>query len=141
MKMRNKDLEEVFEIVTISHINSGTPNGNGDYPVEYISLEGIDEEGDIYEFLYKSLKELNTIWEDYPPAEPLIKDEKVRKAVRAWADYNKVKIVRYVVDNYRNSRLYNTGKSLVIDFAIELQGINEGDDYTIAELCGEEEEC
>ena len=41
-------------------------------------------------FSYKSLAELNADWEDYAPTEPLIKDEKIRKAVRAWAEACKI---------------------------------------------------
>lgn len=44
---------------------------------------------------YYSLAELNEEWEDYKPTEPLIKDEKVRKAVRAWAEANNIKAVYY----------------------------------------------
>ena len=36
-------------------------------------------------FIY-NLAELNDKWEDYKPVEPLIKDEKIRKAVRTWAE-------------------------------------------------------
>lgn len=41
-----------------------------------------------YEPNVNSLAELNEEWEDYKPAEPLIEDEKNRKAVRAWAEAN-----------------------------------------------------
>ena len=34
------------------------------------------------------VKEFNEDWEDVEPKEPLIKDEKFRKAVRAWAEAN-----------------------------------------------------
>ena len=45
-----------------------------------------------YEFP-NSLAELNEEWEDYKPKEPLIKDEKVRKAVRAWAEANDIRYI------------------------------------------------
>lgn len=34
---------------------------------------------------YNSLSELNEEWEDYPK-EPLIKDEKIRKVIKEWAE-------------------------------------------------------
>src|SRR5574344_988909 len=47
---------------------------------------------------YQSLAELNADWEDYTPTEPLIKDKKIRKAVRAWADANDITEIN-VADN------------------------------------------
>lgn len=43
-----------------------------------------------YEPNVNSLAELNEEWEDYEPKEPLIKDQKIRKAVRAWAEANDI---------------------------------------------------
>ena len=91
---------------------------------------------------YNSLAKLNEEWEDYKPAEPLIKDEKVRKTIRAWAEVNSVEEVLYTE---------RTDKSLFVltdmvgdDTSIMLVGwvptLKDGADYTIAELCGEEEE-
>ena len=71
MKLHNKDFDEIFEVITFGYINSEVPNGNGDYPVEFVTLEVVDEEGDLYEFHYKSLKDLNVIWEDCTQKEPL----------------------------------------------------------------------
>lgn len=95
MKLRNKEIDEIFEVITFGYINSNVPNGNGDYPVEFIVLEVVDEEGDLYEYQYKSLKDLNAIWEDCTQKEPLIKDEKIRKAVRAWAEACRLKYATY----------------------------------------------
>ena len=39
-------------------------------------------------YSYNSLAELNENWEVYNPIEPLIKDEKARKAVRSWYGIN-----------------------------------------------------
>ena len=85
-------------------------------------------------FSYKTLDELNEDWEDYE--EPLIKDEKVRKAVRAWAEaWNKNKLykdadnVLSTVDNF----VIQFGQTAFID-------LEEKKSYTIAELCGEKEE-
>lgn len=71
--------------------------------------------------------------------EPLIKDEKVRKAVRAWAEENKIgsqDIIRFDAIEHRLSW---------ISTAIELNEFKalsdlEKEDYTIDELCGEEGE-
>lgn len=78
-------------------------------------------------------------YEEYaPPKEPLIKDEKIRKAIRAWAEVVPSAKVRY--DNYIG-RIY-THSDCIMSYSIsfparlELDGIT---DYTIAELCGEEE--
>lgn len=80
-----------------------------------------------------SLKELNEDFEDYMPAEPLIKDKKIRKAVRAWAEATGTKSVNYW------GHLESCQNDASIDFQNGL-GLESGDDYTIAELCGEEEE-
>lgn len=82
---------------------------------------------------YYSLAELNDEWEDYKPAKPLIKDEKIRKAVRAWAKACDVEKCHYDGDGDFATRWHG----------IKLDGsqieLNEGH-YSIAELCGEEEE-
>lgn len=92
--------------------------------------------------VYYSLAELNDEWEDYEPKEPLIKDEKIRKAVRFWAEANNIDSkhyhntsVRYIADMH---------KLVWIKVAIEfndyeaLADLDDKEYYTIAELCGEE---
>ena len=97
---------------------------------------------------YSSLAELNEDWEDYQPAEPLIKDKKIRKAVRAWAEANRIKEDSYK-DSYEDRMLeFDRGEHRLkwIETSIEfneaecLEGLEDGEKYTIAELCGEEEE-
>ena len=83
---------------------------------------------------YDSLAELNEEWEDYKPAEPLIKDEKVRKAVRAWADANGIERVWH-----EYSSCWLRGNGLKIELENEVVDLEQRN-YTIAELCGEEEE-
>lgn len=69
------------------------------------------------------------------PKEPLIKDEKIRNIIRAWADENdSMRVVYYspkneLADSYGNS----------ISFNLIFRELNHGAEYTIAELCGEEE--
>ena len=76
------------------------------------------------------------------PAEPLIKDEKVRKAVRAWAEVvgkEETFVVSYNAE-YHDCCIYTGGLSntAMIDLGTDLN-VSEGS-YTIAELCGEEGE-
>lgn len=88
---------------------------------------------------YHSLAELNEEWEDYKPAEPLIKDEKIRKAVRAWAEANgeEDNIVFTRSCEYSDYMFYtNGGGDICFEQAIDLTTGS----YTIDELCGEEEE-
>ena len=86
--------------------------------------------------VYNSLAELNEDWEDYTPQEPLIKDEKIRKAVRAWADAGDIKEVGVVISREETTFCDD---NTVITFYGELSGLIDGADYTITELCGEEE--
>ena len=49
---------------------------------------------------YKTLSDFLEEWEegeDYEPKEPLIKDEKIRKAVRAWAEACGAKQIKYSI--------------------------------------------
>lgn len=84
---------------------------------------------------YYSLAELNEKWEDYEPADPLIKDKEIREIIRAWADVNDAGRLKYNSDEnslddiYRNEITFNMGL-----------GLEDGKEYTIAELCGEEED-
>ena len=74
---------------------------------------------------------------DYKPAEPLIKDERIRKAVRAWAEANNAERVA-IQNGYCLST--EDDEDVEIVFATPVfEGIDDDDFYTIAELCGEEE--
>lgn len=111
---------------------------------------------------YFTLAELNKEWEDYEPAESLIKNEKIRKAIRAWLSIQEQPIKSVSVmcvkdhDGFFCYHLYGyidearivDGKAVVnknltsIDFEFRSkEGVkyDERRDYTIAELCGEEE--
>ena len=68
MKLRNKKTGEIKEWQRVGAIDYGELNE------VYDSAE------------YNSLAELNDEWEDI--REPLIKDEKIRKFLRAWAEMN-----------------------------------------------------
>lgn len=91
---------------------------------------------------YDTLAELNEDWEDYRPAEPLIKDEKIRKAVRAWAEANGIDESRYRSVKFDHSEHRLKWIRTIIEFdSIEgLENLDDGREYTISELCGEEDE-
>ena len=91
--------------------------------------------------VYYSLAELNQEWEDYKPAEPLIKDEKIRKAVRAWAEANEIsqaQFDRYISGFSASDDEHNILSMISFDGFVFM--FVDGEYYTIAELCGDEEE-
>lgn len=91
-----------------------------------------------------SLAELNEEWEDYAPKEPLIKDDKIRKAVRAWAKANNINFNYYdetdVKFNSQEHEFTWIDTSIQFNEITGLENLKHGKRYTIAELCGEEEE-
>ena len=119
MKLRNKETGEIWDIGKIL---------TNDYP-SYDTLESINED-----------------FEDYEPKVPLIKDEKVRKAVRAWAEALDLRWFRRCSStNFYTSRLsgHNAeGVCYTMELApSDLYGEKiTKDSHTLAELCGEEEE-
>ena len=128
MRLRNKKTGEVFESFRSEPIDLYF------YSNEHEGKDMIDRK------TYQSLAELNEEWEDYIPAEPLIKDEKVRKAVRAWAEANGVGTVLYKEDNYRfYADDTEIGSMIESENIPEYIGLRHEHRYTIAELCGEGE--
>ena len=97
-------------------------------------------------YCYKSITEFNEEWEDYRPTEPLIKDPKIRKVVRVWAEANSVgKII--VFDYINDSPFVSAGEVKFAEFGGRLNIGFRTDEkfdtdkiYTIEELCGEEKE-
>lgn len=89
---------------------------------------------------YESIEEFISEWEDYKPKEPLIKDEKIRKAVRAWAEACGAKQIKYsIAPNQYYDADMGTGFSIkFLAKPVEVY-LEDGKIYTIAELCGEEE--
>lgn len=97
---------------------------------------------------YYSLAKLYEDWEDYKLSEPLIKDPKVRKAVRAWGEANNLmnnnlQIVPLKPSDgaYNDSGILCNGSALMSITLIH--GIGRGlrdsrKSYTITELCGED---
>lgn len=95
--------------------------------------------------IYYSLAELNEEWEDAEDINvPLIKNEKVRKVVRAWAEVNATPEVQYdrygdcICSPYGSDRT-GTTVSISFDDIYALKELKHLQMYTIAELCGEEE--
>lgn len=73
--------------------------------------------------------------------EPLIKDEKIRNAVRAWAEANDV--LEVFIDRIGDGtyiELYDEDDGRRRISALRPAGLKTGEAYTIAELCGEDEE-
>lgn len=125
MKLRNKNTGEIID--------------GGDYLNVY---DDLGHQGKSWH--YNSLAELNEDWEDYTPKEPLIKDEKVRKAIRAWAEANNFSVFRVNNQHFNYVKIhgvkdrYGTNGSN-IEFTGTIAGA-EKRTYEITELCGEEEE-
>lgn len=95
---------------------------------------------------YNSLTELNEEWEDYEPVEPHIKDEKVRKFVRDWSEtFGVTKVyVAGIGDGKEYIELYAQDNGVTdgrIRISIPTQdGVWIGEEYSVDELYGEEEE-
>lgn len=73
------------------------------------------------------------------PKQPLIEDQKARKAVRAWAEAIYEDTIRFD----RVSQGFSFGNGIVfssINFDGFVFDLVDGKKYTIAELCGEDEE-
>lgn len=127
MKLRNKktgDVIECEEVIITKRVEDAFTNP---YTKAYRA--------------FSSIAELNAEWEDYQPTDPLIKDEKIRKAVRAWAE---VCDLSYVTYKQASNEFYDpdTRGAFAIRFRlipVEVY-LEDGECYTIAELCGEEEE-
>lgn len=121
MKLKNKKTGKITEI-------------------EEINLVVMNDERDCYESFaeYHSLAELNEEWEDYVPAEPLIKYEKIRKAVRAWAEALDENTI--IFDKFSQGFSFGDGNVFsAINFDGYVFDLLDGKKYTIDELCGEEE--
>ena len=129
MKLRNKKTGYICDFL-------GTYSAT---PYFGISVDYHNGEPKCYE--YKSLAELNDEWEDCEPQEPLIKDEKIRKAVRAWAEAFNVDVVYLapIGDGSKFVELFNEESEGFERIAIPSENIQQEKYYTIAELCGEEE--
>lgn len=138
MKLRNKETGEVFDALIREK------GGGGSYSLIVCDVKAYEHSKstlDATHFVldeYDSLAKLNEEWEDYVPTEPLIKDEKIRKAVRAWAEAQGLTEVYCTSNGYE---IYGGDDDLGIQFEGEpFSFADRNRTYTIDELCGEEEE-
>ena len=125
MKLRNKKTGEIVEreeLILIKHIK-----GDGGW-----------QDGS-----YHSLAELNEEWEDVRPTKPLIKEEKLRKLIQAWAEEFSVTKVYVCGIGTEYIELYAQDNGVTdgrIRISLKNQdGIQIGEEYTTEELCGEED--
>lgn len=131
MKLRNKKTGEIRNAVDI------------DMYTDSVYLHVTDSEFNNKTIKYYSLAELLDEWEDYEPKEPLIKDEKIRKAVRAWAEANEREYLLVIKSGGRLEISDGSPHLIYISFHVDNDTLKIIDDrtyYPIAELCGEEEE-
>lgn len=122
MKLKNRKTGEIVELKLIQ-VND-----------KYLE----DHEVDLLNGEKLTLKSLADSFDDVK--DPLIKDEKIRKAVRAWADANEIETVDY--DNYwvAFGRDDKTISFKDYDKCLGFYGLDDNATYTIDELCGEKEE-
>lgn len=120
MKLRNKKTGEIEDGYGVIRICDGVTN-----------------------ICYTSLVELNAEWEDYTPQEPIIKDEKIRKAVRAFAGLQDSKTISFEKTYSDISVIARADNGYAMMWLCDksgLENIEYRKNYTITELCGEEEE-
>lgn len=125
MKVRNRAIGSVCELVA---------HGAG----KYITELAVESEDGSEIATYSTIEELLEYWETYKPTEPLIKDEKIRKAVRAWWET----IPDAVTDKrvlYKNNHEFEVGIYTIYCGAIYSETLKKCRFYSIAELCGEED--
>lgn len=135
MKLRNKKTGEICELASIIQYWREEKDGGMGYCLITSLVDGGEQ------FVYNSLAEMMDEWEDYKPADPLIKDEKVRKAVRAWAEANLIKEAIYAERQDRSlCVLTDKGNNDSIGLVGWIPTLVDSETYTIVELCGEEEE-
>ena len=130
MKLRNKKTGEIGKLHCDMNVN----------PTKYGVFEDTGIRGHYWE--YDSLAELNEEWEDYKPKEPLIKDDKIRKAVRAWAEANEREYLLVIKSGGRIEISDGSPHLIYISFHVDndtLKSIDDRTYYPIDELCGEEE--
>lgn len=111
-----------------------------------IGIEYEDSLGYSNRVAYDSIADLNEEWEDYAPAEPLITTDGVRDAVYSWASSLEIREVRckkrmkgVEVTTFEAFRLGSAPRIEFASWSIDAD-VTDGAIYTIADLCGEEDE-
>lgn len=130
-KLRNKLTGEIGDLL-------GTYNA-----VPFIGIAIDYHDGNPVKYEYNSIAELNEEWEDYESAEPLIKDEKAQKAIRAFSKVTQEKKRIFVIKQFgRGSAEFSVGGRYAIRLPLNyetMDALEDGRNYTLTELCGEEE--
>lgn len=126
MKLRNKRTGEIIDLEQ--------------WRLEYYKDSGCititNDKNQNEQFCYGVFADLKDDWQDYIDPYPLIKDEKIRKVVRVWAEFCGIDKCHFE---------HNEGEFTSRWYGISLPTSKYGEDiksgvYTIAELCGEGEE-
>lgn len=133
MKLRNKKTGEIVDVESLGHAESLKEKYGYQVTLSWKTKYENLSQCKSYEFL----AELNDEWEDYKTAEPLIKDEKVRKAVRAWAKANGIS--GCICKEEIHCITFETERGMFISFE-NADPIPPEGNFTITELCGEEED-
>lgn len=131
MKLRNKKTGKIVEGLISAYGISGD--------VAVSVMDSNTESGYTDIGRYETLARLNEEWEDYKPTEPLIKIKKVRKAVRAWAEANGL-FEDIEITSLTAGTRFSIGHYDIEFMGYFLYDLESNRTYTIAELCGEEEE-
>lgn len=119
--------------------------------VDWMAQVGCDESRAIFNkeliiktetatYFYQDLFGFMRDWE-CEDNQPLIKDEKIRKAVKAWADANDFERLEVTHSRKHTLRVMDENQAVEI-FFFRKDGIAEIDErvYSLSELCGEDEE-
>lgn len=93
-------------------------------------------------FMFRSIEQFNDEYEAYEPREPLIKDEKVRKAVRAWAEANgfNADYYEFNIKTLPAGTRFSVGHYDIEFIGFFIYDLQTENSYTLAELCGENEQ-
>jgi len=123
MKLRNKKTGEILEDVKYIDTSLTTVE------IHYLDngILRMKTEKDYHSFLQN--------WEDYEPKEPLIKDEKICKAIK----YIFPECSLIHIEKQGGSRIFEFGETRLEIYAPDENAIKHGCSYLVTELCGEED--
>lgn len=114
------------------------------------SIDGGPDTRQVMAYHFSTIEKFPNILTDWfeKIKEPLIKDEKIRKAVKAWAEMNDIRFIHMCSRTRKENARIVGQNALGRTFTMEIDNEYEirvcfkdyKECYTIAELCGEEEE-